>query len=549
MSKKNVRKPPCYKILPDGNVSLGNDFFERIRDIGGLARSGPVIQYLAHIDEVANVVTAHAEFSPFLRFLKKKQKQAKLDFETHLRTGAVLFDELFLLFKKDDEIFVVNDDAVDEPFGGKVVSVTLAYGFGVYFRVEYTTIGIAKGKPALRTREIRVYAYEGLRSLARLSCRPLSPDAKKELSCRGEKFRSYTAKASYLNYDGVITRVAWFGNMRFRATGRVMVDALGMKQADPNYMSQYNYDYEDAEDVAIRDDVLWMTEPSVFGFSFNTKKWGELSVSNLREVSYRAEAFEKLVLDSEQKRSIMALVQNGGKGFSDVIDGKGGGCIFLLHGSPGLGKTMTAEAVAEVLKRPLYSISTGELGVDPVTLEKSLRGILDIAAVWNAVILLDEADVYLEQRDEQDIVRNAMVGVFLRLLEYHSGVLFLTTNRVKHFDEAFFSRITMALHYPELDADRRQLVWKNLLGAAGIAVPQATTMKLLSIMNMNGRQIKNAIRAAQALATDGKVEESDLLAAAKMTLGNSEIKQHEIGGNNGGNGRSRTKGQIEYSKG
>ena len=78
---------------------------------------------------------------------------------------------------------------------------------------------------------------------------------------------------------------------------------------------------------------------------------------------------------------------------------------------------MTAESIAELLKRPLYSVAIGELGTTPDKLEDKLRDILDMASRWNAVILLDEADVFLEKRADNDIHRNAMVGVFLRLLE------------------------------------------------------------------------------------------------------------------------------------
>lgn len=60
-------------------------------------------------------------------------------------------------------------------------------------------------------------------------------------------------------------------------------------------------------------------------------------------------------------------------------------------------------------------------------------------------MLLDEADVFLERRVNNDIKRNAMVGVFLRLLEYHQGILFLTTNRVSTFDDAFNSRISVKM--------------------------------------------------------------------------------------------------------
>ncbi|XHG04116.1 hypothetical protein AWENTII_007396 [Aspergillus wentii] len=94
----------------------------------------------------------------------------------------------------------------------------------------------------------------------------------------------------------------------------------------------------------------------------------------------------------------------------DFISGKGRGLIVLLHGAPGVGKTATAEAVALEYQKPLFPITCGDLGITP------------------------------EGRDRTDIERNAMVSVFLRILEYYSGILFLTTNRVGALDEAFRSR-------------------------------------------------------------------------------------------------------------
>lgn len=75
--------------------------------------------------------------------------------------------------------------------------------------------------------------------------------------------------------------------------------------------------------------------------------------------------------------------------------GKGRGLVAVLHGPPGTGKTLTAEGIAELLKRPLYMVSTGELGTRPDQLETELNKILDVAHSWGAVLLLDEADVFL----------------------------------------------------------------------------------------------------------------------------------------------------------
>lgn len=84
-----------------------------------------------------------------------------------------------------------------------------------------------------------------------------------------------------------------------------------------------------------------------------------------------------------------------------------------------------------MLKCPLYAVSAGELGTDARFLETDLQRILDICHTWGAILLLDEADVFLEKRNMQDVYRNALVSVFLRQLEYFQGILFLTTNRVE----------------------------------------------------------------------------------------------------------------------
>lgn len=115
--------------------------------------------------------------------------------------------------------------------------------------------------------------------------------------------------------------------------------------------------------------------------------------------------------------------------FDDFIAGKGQGLVACLHGPPGSGKTMTAESVAEYTKSPLYLISAGDLGADPKKLEISLSRTLRLCTIWNAVLLLDEADVFLEERSLHDLERNALVSIFLRLLEYYRGILILTTNR------------------------------------------------------------------------------------------------------------------------
>jgi AAA+ superfamily predicted ATPase len=93
---------------------------------------------------------------------------------------------------------------------------------------------------------------------------------------------------------------------------------------------------------------------------------------------------------------------------TDVIDRKGNGLIILLHGGPGTGKTFTAESVAELAEKPLYRVTCGDIGTKPEEVEKYLESVLYLGKIWGCVVLLDEADVFLEQRRLTDLERNAL---------------------------------------------------------------------------------------------------------------------------------------------
>ena len=128
-------------------------------------------------------------------------------------------------------------------------------------------------------------------------------------------------------------------------------------------------------------------------------------------------------------------------GYDDIIEGKGQGLIGLFAGGPGCGKTLTVEAVAQETKKPLYMVSAGELGSEPSTVDRRLSRVLDLSYRWDAILLLDEADVFLQRRSNQSNFRNPMVSIFLRQVEYFKGIMILTTNRVDDCDPAFESII------------------------------------------------------------------------------------------------------------
>jgi SpoVK/Ycf46/Vps4 family AAA+-type ATPase len=149
----------------------------------------------------------------------------------------------------------------------------------------------------------------------------------------------------------------------------------------------------------------------------------------LTHVDRRTDTWQDLEIPQDHKGIVQALVSTHfskdrikDPGF-DLVREKGKGVVILLHGVPGVGKTATAECVAASYGKPLLPITCGDLGLSPKEVEATLQKLFQLAQAWDCVMLLDEADIFLAQRTNQDIERNALVSVFLRVLEYYEGIL------------------------------------------------------------------------------------------------------------------------------
>ncbi|KAF3767933.1 P-loop containing nucleoside triphosphate hydrolase protein, partial [Cryphonectria parasitica EP155] len=185
----------------------------------------------------------------------------------------------------------------------------------------------------------------------------------------------------------------------------------------------------------------------------------------------------------------------------------GKGLVLLLHGPPGVGKTLTAETVARATGKPLFVVSVAEIGLDASRAEQKLEKIFSLATKWQAVLLIDEADVFLETRNRfSPPQRNALVSVLLRVLEYYEGIIMMTTNRIKAIDVAVISRIHLAVRYTDLGAVEMRNIFKYYLNQLrpDLIHNLEEIMNFIDtfghMYNLNGRQIRNVVMAAQAYA-------------------------------------------------
>lgn len=174
----------------------------------------------------------------------------------------------------------------------------------------------------------------------------------------------------------------------------------------------------------------------------------------------------------------------------------------------------------ELANRPLMALTSGDLLSSLDDVEKNLAYFLALGQRYGALVLLDEADVYLGHRTASDVARNGLVSIFLRALEYYRGVLFLTTNRVQSFDAAFPSRIHVALHYKNLSNENRERIWAHSFerlvrdSDGKIHVSAAARDYVfhhagVQLLRLNGREIRNAMQTALALAESEAEDEGD----------------------------------------
>jgi len=175
---------------------------------------------------------------------------------------------------------------------------------------------------------------------------------------------------------------------------------------------------------------------------------------------------------------------------------------ILLHGSPGCGKTLSAERIAWNLGLPLLKVRFDALLSSYFGESASnLRAVFDYCKREPVVLLLDECDFIAKSRiSTQDVGEvPRIVNMLLTLLDEYDapGLVIATTNLRVSLDEALFRRFDDVIEIPMPDEKAREQLLKMTLSAIPVS-PDLNIRKVATLLD--GYSSANIVLTAQRAA-------------------------------------------------
>ena len=144
----------------------------------------------------------------------------------------------------------------------------------------------------------------------------------------------------------------------------------------------------------------------------------------------------------------------------EALSNRGHGSL-CFYGAPGTGKTALAEHIAKTLDQPLIIKQASDLMSKYVgETEQNMAAMFKEAEAEKAVLLLDEADSFLQdRRGAQRTYEVTEVNEMLQGMERHNGIFICTTNLLESLDQAALRRFTFKIKFKPLTAVQREAMF------------------------------------------------------------------------------------------
>jgi SpoVK/Ycf46/Vps4 family AAA+-type ATPase len=291
--------------------------------------------------------------------------------------------------------------------------------------------------------------------------------------------------------------------------------ALQQFRVDPSLLEQALQSVSDLDDADAAERSLWQA-------------LREAARGGLDTLAQRIDSrttFDDLVVPpfvATQLREIAAQLRHRQQVYDEWGFGhgqsRGLGIAALFSGESGTGKTMAAEAIANVTRLDLYRIDLSSVVSKYIgETEKNLARLFDAAEASGAILLFDEADALFGKRsdvkDSHDRYANIEVAYLLQRIESYRGLAILTTNMKSALDRAFLRRLRFIVQFPFPDARAREQIWQRQFphGAPMGRIDFAALARL----QLTGGSIRSvAIHAAFRAADSGHAIDHELLIEA-----------------------------------
>jgi hypothetical protein len=377
-TKLAINSPHILKAFREvvrSYAPVPSDFTSPLTLEGGF---GMLVHYWDELDEYRQALSRADERKHLDLLFEFMEHELKSDRDQALKMiekGQIAFKNAWVIFRPGEILYrefmgepwlLVCEKAVydETPDDGPYVEV-----YGVYTDHNGVIVGDATEKMTLYQRKVfpqqNSVPITGLPIYPRKFV-PIGDSLERRLKARGEKFLAlkdssvvrYSGQAEWLRpppydyYDpsGCKYRGVW---LPYTETGRVILDRKTF--GEEKRMSYIK--------IKLADPKPWLCPPYTLGYTLGLKQWARLLVDNIHDADWIPNTWDSLVLPEKEKLLLRSLVTSHQYSETprDQTQQKGKGLVVLLHGTPGSGKTLTAEVAAEASKKALVSTSVGEL--------------------------------------------------------------------------------------------------------------------------------------------------------------------------------------------